>query len=516
MLARNVTPIPLVRTNRAALDPRGPLSPVGHILQTTKRGQYLPVRRSTAAAPAVAAAEAAPVDAPAAPAKPAGAKPAVAPKARVQRDVPSLAVSSQATIYGCCGLFDLCGDRDLMSLSFQGADPLLDWIGWERTDVCRIKKNFISWVRPAYSGSTATAGYVADPCADPNGVDWGVCDFTLEDFARLRRQGPVREVTKDGLRLCEAQPRYRLDGTPITNDDEYDMRIITEVIMQDLKRMLISGNATSAGQFDGLNRLVKTGYTRADGKFCRSMDSIVINWNSNTLSGGAGETWNGAAIGTGYNFVDVLIAVLNQIRQRIRWAPALAAQPLQTGDIVLAMPSAYIDCLLNFYTCWRVCPGVAYNENNLNSFDARTFRDRLNGGMFGVGQIVLDGFTVPILPYDYGLLTGPNRFDAFLLTGSVGNVKTLSGQYNDMTRAADLRPDRYTATDGGRTLLYWQDDHTCEKRIVQMEPRLLNWAPFLQARFQNLRCAIPGPVQGQDPTETSFYPETSFLPAVCL
>lgn len=444
------------------------------------------------------------------------AQPNQAPQARVQRDAQTaLSVSSLATIYGCCGLFDMCSDRDLMSLSFQGSDPFLDWIGWERTDVCTIIKNFISYTRPEYDGGNPTNGYVSDPCADPKGVDWGTCDFELTDFARLRRWGPTRDITKTGIRLCEAAPRYRLDGTPITDDREYDMRVTTEVLIQDLRRMLVSGNKLTTGQFDGLERLVKTGYTSRDGTNCQAMNSIVLNWGGAQLSSTTGVTWNGSALASGYTFIDVLLNVYRNIRQRIAMSPVLAAQPLQVGDIVLAMPSSFIDCLLNHYTCWRVCAGSQYNENNLDSLEARNFRDGLSGGLFGAGRIFLHGFEIPIVPYDYGLIKSPTRFDAYLLTGSVGNVKLLQGQYNDMNYAAGVRPDRFAVTDGGRVLTYSQDDHTCEKRVVEMQPRLLNWAPWAQVRMQNLRCTPVGPVISSDPTETSFYPLQSFDSATC-
>lgn len=448
-------------------------------------------------------------------AKPAKPAAAAAPQARVTRDVSGLAVSSLATIYGCCGLFDLCSDRDLMSFSFQGSEPFLDWIGWERTDVCRIKKSFISYTRPAYSGQTPSVGYVSNPCDDPNGVDYGVCDFTLEDFGRLRRQGPTREITKTGLRLCETAPRYRLDGTPITNDREYDMRVATEVLLQDLKRMIVDGNATTAGQFDGLERTIKTGYTSADGTNCQAMNSIVINAGGLSLTNTAGWTWNGTALASGFNFIDVLLNVYRNIQQRIRMSPVLASQQQQVGDMVLVMPSSFIDCILNAFTCWRVCNGTQYNEAVLNTLEGRNFRDSLSGGMFGAGHLTLHGFEIPILPYDYGLIKSPTRFDAYLLTGSIGNVKLLQGQYNDMNYAATQRPDRYAVTDGGRVLTYSQDDHTCEKRIVEMEPRFLNWAPWAQARFQNLRCTPVGPVISADPTETSYYPLQSFDSATC-
>ena len=232
------------------------------------------------------------------------------------------------------------------------------------------------------------------------------------------------------------------------------------------------------------------------------------------MNGGAGITWNGTAVAATFNFIDVLLAVYRRIRARIEMAPALAAQAMQPGDMVLVMPSAFIDCLLNAFTCWRVCPGVAFNESNLDSERARNYRDSLNGGMFGAGRIYLHGFEVPILPYDWGLINSATNFDAYLLTGQIGNVKLINGQYNDMAYAATKRADRYNVTDGGRLLQYYQSDHTCEKIIEEMQPRLLMWAPWAQARLQSISCATPlGPIS-PDP-DSQWFVESSFSLANC-
>lgn len=435
----------------------------------------------------------------------------------------ALTVDSRGTIYGCCGLFDLCSDQDLMSLSLEGTSKFLDWIGWEISDVCRIRKNFVSWVRPAYSDGAATSGYVSDPCGDAEGVDWGVCDFTLEDFGAIRRKTPVRNVTKNtGLRLCEAQPRYRLDGSPIVDDLEYDMRITVEGIVQDLKRAIVSGTKLTAGSFDGLQALVQTGYKNSDGHLCQLMDSIVIDWNANSLNGGAGMTWNGSPIGAAFNFIDVLLAAYRRIRQRISWAPALASMDMVPGDMVIVGPTHFIQCLLDAYTCWSVCP-TAQDLTNLvaaiqmtDTLEARRFRESLNGGMFGDGAITLDGFTIPCVAYDWGLTEGTLN-DVYLLTGQIGNQKLLNGQLNDMRYAAQHQATagKYAYTDGGRFLTWAEFDGTCLQRFVEQQPRLLCWAPWAQVRFEDVKCTRPGGYISPDPTNTSFFPETSFRGVVC-
>jgi len=438
---------------------------------------------------------------------------AILPDATKEKERQALTLSDLATIYGCCGLFDMCADEDLMSLHFAGTEPFMDWLGWIATNICLIRKEFIAWMRP---DADCSEGFLANPCEDPEGVEWGKCDFTLEDFGRLRRGGPVRDVTKNDVRYCERQPRYRLDGTPVTDDREYDARVITEVVVQDLRRYIVTGNVATAGQFDGLQRLARNGYTNANGTACQMMDSIVVNWNSNAMAGGAGITWNGAAVGANWNFVDVLLSVYRRIRSRLRWSPPLRAQPLGVGDIVLVMPDFLVQCLLDHYTCWRVCDGSEFNPVAIQSYEARTFRDKLLGGQFGGGRIWLDGFEIPIIPYDWELINGPTTGDIYFLTGAVGNVKVIHGEYNNMATVPDGYPEGdYYYTDGGRLLGWLERDHTCIQQILEMQPRLLCWAPWAQARFQNVRCAIPGGPLSPDPCAESYFPLDSFSVAQC-
>jgi len=439
-----------------------------------------------------------------------------------------LTLSTAATIGGCCGLFDLCSDVDVLSLS-MASEPFMDWLGWEKSAVCEIRKNFITYSRAEASQGAMTSGYVSDPCGDSHGAEWGTCDFLLEGFGRLRRHTPTRDITKVGLKLCELQPRYRLDGSPITDDLEFDMRIVVEAIMQDLYRLMITGNhtvGTDDGLWDGLQQLINTGYVNTHGERCCSMDSIVVDWNGNNMcdatAAGHGTTWNGVALATGWRFVDVLLAVYRRIRNRIKMAPALNA-PLQVGDMVLVMPNAWAQCLLDCFTCWSVCPQNFNTDGTttsplvfLNSFEGRNFRNQLNGGMFGAGRIYLDGFEIPIMPYDWSMFTGGSRnADAYLLTNKIGGQRLIQGQYNDMSVAASKRPGWSDYTDGGKFLTWLNSDETCDERQVEFQPRLLAWAPWAQARFIDLNCNMPGGPISADPWNLSFYPECSFTQDTC-
>lgn len=423
-------------------------------------------------------------------------------KQRASQDVGNLVVDSNPSIFGCSPLFDICTDAALMSLSFEGTAPFLDWIGWERTSVCVIKKAFLNFVRPEQADGVCTPGWLANPCADANSIEEDYCDFTLTDFARLRRESKVRDITKIGLRYCDVQPRYRLDGTPITDQMEYDFRIAMEVLLQDLKKMVVNGQNSTPGQFDGLEALVATGYADSDGSLCPMMDSIVVDWNDNDMDGGAGITWNGVAVGNTWSFIDVLMAAYRRIKHRIRLAPALAAQRMNVGDMVLVIPDEFAGCVLDAFTCWSVCGNdwIVFLQSNQ---ETRTFRNSLNGGAFGAGRIFIDNFEIPIMPYDWGLIQSGATFDTYLLTGAVGNVKLIQGQYNDMSLVPP-KSSLFAATDGGRFLTYLQADNTCEKQVVEMQPRMLMWAPWAQARFMDVVCERPGGVISADPCSDYF------------
>ncbi len=411
-----------------------------------------------------------------------------------------LTVNTDPALFGCNPLFEICGDGDLMSLSFASSQPFLDWIGWERTQLCRVLKNFITFVRADKNlQGTGSNGWLSDPCGDPNGVEVDICDFELEDFGRLRRAGPVRDITKTEIKYCVNQPRYRLDGSPITDQREYDMRVATEVLIQDLCRLIIEGNSSTGGQFDGFEQLIKTGYTDSQGRECPLMDSIIVDWDGQLLDASNGATWNGDEIPDGTSFIDVLLQAYRVIKHRIAMSPALSVQQMRVGDMVLLLPHSFIPCILDLFTCWSVC-----DENiTINSLEARRFRDGLNGGLYGSGRIFLEGFEIPIMPFDFGLISSINIFDAYLLTGAVGNVKIIQGQYNDMAPVAQKRSDRY-ATDGGRLLTWSEDDQTCEKQIVEIQPRIFSWAPWAQARFEDLACNMPGGVFSDDPWDQYF------------
>lgn len=400
-------------------------------------------------------------------------------------------------------------ENELMTLSYGGRMGLMDLFNWSTSDVYTKTFNFLTYVRPAYSTGSPTAGHLSDPCADPNGIDFGTSQITLDGFGRYGRMGPTREILK-ATRYCETDPRYRLDGRLITSEFEWDLAFILDVLRQDLFRHIVTGNASTPGQFDGLQQWINTGYDSS------MLDSYVVNWAGNDIdgTGGGTKTLNGNNLPAGTHLINLLLELFRRFRQRITWSPTLATQELNGRNMVLVLPTFLASCLLDAFTCWSVCEGGEFNPVNLMTYEARNFRDSLNGGRYGGGFIRLDGQVIDLFPYDWGTINGTDRGDIYFLTLSVGNQQLWEGETLDAgAAAAEMQREghnEYFSTDGGRIIGVTEVDNLCRTTKAWIRPRLINRAPWLQARISNVECTrILAPIS-PDPTESSFYPLSSF------
>lgn len=425
----------------------------------------------------------------------------------VQRLTLATGVPDNPFIADATPFFARCED-ELMSLHFGGRMGLLDLFNWSISDEYTKTFNFITYLRPEYSSGNPTAGHLTDPCADPSSYDFGTAAITLEGFGLYGRAAPTRYILKP-TKFCKTDPVYRIDGSAVDSEFEWDLRFVTDVLKQDLYRHIITGNADTGGQFDGLQQWINTGYESA------ILDSMVVNWAGNSIGVGGGGTitLNGTTI-TPTHLIDLILAIVRRFRQRIAWSPMLATERENGVDVVLVMPTFLAECLLDAFTCWSVCEGGEYNPVNLMTYEARNFRDSLNGGRYGGGFIRLDGQVIDIFPYDWETIHGVNRGDIYILTRSVGSQQLWEGEHLSAGAASSFMGQRgheeYFSFDDGRIIGVVEADNLCYKTKAWIRPRLVNRAPWLQARIMNVQCnRILDPLS-PDPTDTSWYPVTSF------
>jgi len=422
----------------------------------------------------------------------------------------SLTLSTMPSLApGCCGLFSLGGENDLLTLVLPD-EPFLVWMGWKPNNECDQFVKMITYVSGAgTSGGTVSTPYAA-ACDNGNGVEFGTCEILLPDKGRLKRVGPVRDLTINNLKMWEGYPVYAKDGTQITDEIAWST-IMTGIAMQDdIKRSIFEANASSTNQFAGFESLINLGYRDVrSGRLCSAMDSIVLDWSSNTI---AHEI-------NGFDLIDYLIDIVRRIKTRAAWSKLGS---IGYGDMVIVTTTQIATCMLDVFTCWSVCPGAEFNPTNLSTYEARQFRNSLNGGLFGMGQITIDGVPIPLLAYDWLTSTytpgGAQVSDLYVMVRQIGATPILWGQYIDMrqpaARFSEVAEQHYKATDDGKFLSYWKTDNECIQNTVVFRPNIYIKAPWAQARIQNVACTRPLAPILPDPSK-SGYPEHYLTPAVC-
>lgn len=240
---------------------------------------------------------------------------------------------NHTTLYGCTGLFGLCGPDEVVGLALTD-DKLIEWMGWQSSSVCEQFIKFLTYADVTGTADGTPSTTAGAPCDDPPVSEKGTFEIFLGDKGLLRIAGLPIELTKIGERKCDKQPTYTLplpgapNGVRIDNDLDFEAIISAEALKADLSRLLITGDKDTAYEFDGLQQLVNTGYVDIKtGATNSGIDSTIVAW--------ANDNMNGAVNGLG-NLIATVIALVRRIKHRV----ALTGRGnIALGDMVLVMPT---------------------------------------------------------------------------------------------------------------------------------------------------------------------------------
>lgn len=391
------------------------------------------------------------------------------------------------------GLFALCGDNDIISLLIRD-EGFLRWLRWSPNNFVTRPVKMLSWIGPEGTAEhNVTAGWLADDCEVPNSVEFGKCEI---DFAKglLGRCGQDISAITLGERYCDKEPIYRLDGSTINNDAEWQAAIAGMVLRDDVSELLVTGNKVTAGQFDGLENLVDDDYyDYRTGLRCSHADSIVVDWNNAALTD--------------------LPSLIAEIVARIRYR-AKGIGGVNPADMVIMTTSHVRDCIVDTYACEQPCgTGSAGNPITVITSDAIAQRNRyLTGGQYGDGFISVNGIPISFLINDWLPITscGADAWgsDVYILTRQVGPRQVMFGEFQDLRVAAGelnrVFGGGHRVTDGGRFLLYGRKDELCFNECIVTRPSLVVSAPWAQARIANVCCGSQLPPLSPDPDSQYF------------
>lgn len=417
--------------------------------------------------------------------------------------------------YGCTGLFDPCANNNLISLSMCGVDPFMDALGWTASTICRHIQPYLTWAGDAALAGGAPgavvppSGIIADCCDDRPPIAYGTCEYEIEGFGHLGNSGGTICIYDD-LQECATTPaRRRLDGTVVDSNVEFRALLAAEVILQTLRWMIVHGDSTIPGHFDGLNNIIITGRTDRQGNPCPAMDSMLVTWNDgcyNELDATWTDSRGDQTIPAGNNIIDVIYCMWKQCMKRKKMSPMLAAQGTSIGDMFIAGDPEKLECLLDCLTCKVKCQvGDSPNEV-LWEPQSQEFLESLRGGnndFYGFGFLRYKNMRIPLVGADY---LGD---DLYFITRRSGSMEMLFGEYQDMANLRSLNEfngSDFSSSDDGRFLHYMQHDNTCLSPVMDMRPRIQYPGSWCQGRIIGFQCDMGiDCVPSCNPWSTDFY-----------
>lgn len=404
------------------------------------------------------------------------------------KEFEGMADPASVSIYGRNSIFDPCVAGDVFGLQVE-TSGLMQWLGWRANKFYQRRVDFITWMGTIGTAAGTAVTSAIGPCENPPKWQYGKAGYYLTHQSWYGQGGDSLDPHTIVQDRCETSPRYRINGQIITDDVEWQLKGIMNVIQQSVRRDIIHGDHQNEFEMNGLNAMIKQGYVDDNNQPTPQLDSTMLNWDGDTLDGDA----------NGYgNFFNMLDEVVTDIEYKSQ-----SQGTINEDDMVLSTSRFMATALLDGYACYTTCGVTSNNDITDQALRAaqRAERRALNAGPLydgrsAVGYIPLkSGRRLPIIVEDtYNITNEGNQVyssDIHLLTRAIGGNEVLYGEYMDLRlwENAIRRQDRgFTGrTDqAGRFAIKGRELNFCWDIIVGTSPELYLSAPWAQARFSNV------------------------------
>jgi len=409
---------------------------------------------------------------------------------------------SGKVIYSGEGLFHVCTKNSLINASVNGPG-IANWLNWKPTIYKYNQSGILVWAgkdpREDYTPPDTTCGW----CETGN---YGFCEFRwcLGEYCVSTLP---RKVTDLGLRVCEAHPIYRIhgnitdamgnvvypSGSLIEDDDEWGLVVAANQIATIIGREMWAGTGVMVGvhrEMLGLMSQINNGWADLLGTDCPGADPDVKDFDYNCI----GDLYSGRSI---CEYVEYLV------RNAVWRAVGAGLGTIAQGDMAIWSYPDIADHLVRAWECCmaQTCEPMAGTTNvnlNIDALDvlARRRAQGFINNIYQAGTINVQGMQIPV----FGDLNIPHTVDGdhkiadvYLLVKRVGGMEVLYGEYQDFeqtmpARVTAGRPGVFRTSDGGRWAWAFNNETYCYAENLEIKPRVVVAAPFLQGRIQNV-CA---------------------------
>lgn len=276
-----------------------------------------------------------------------------------------------------------------------------------------------------------------------------------------------------------------------------------------LERVLVQGSAALAytatqlgftKEFNGVEQLVKTGYTDVGGATCPAADSTVINWGNANIgdSIGSGDTRTIHEVIT-----DAYYAKQDDLPEQIGMA-GFNGFFLMRKELFRELVYQ-IACTYATYRC-----GSTARRESGDAMALNQLRLDMQRGQY----LLIDGVEVPVIFSDgiprNRVAANTYESDLFFLPASFGGDPLLRLEYFDMgnpyaTELANFAGGNdYAVLNNGMYALTERHNGFCREILVAAQMRLILETPFLAFRVDNIQFAYRAPTRDAYPDESLY------------
>lgn len=359
---------------------------------------------------------------------------------------------------------------------------------------------------PILTGLTATTGTEnTTACADaPIVGSLKVCNQTFV-FGRQSRESQVLQVDRVGQVINRGEFTDNvLIGKPLEDTNaigpvnwnrllqselEKKMGELFIGYARDFARNLYDGNPSSTAgntgyqEYAGLDILINTNKRDAiTGIACPAADSTVVNFNGTNIS---------TSGNTIYSYMAATYNKMVRLSQQTGMDPVEWALVMRWGaffELTAIWPCVYATA--------RCATGDIVRTSSLE--EQTKFRDESRNGMY----LLIEGKPVPIIIDDSIIETVPGAIgtyesDIYMVPLKASGTDITYLEYFNMQPEAIAAANAmaptgsFAALSGGRFLLHRKPpSNECVQVRITERPRLMLIAPFLAARFTNVRYTI--------------------------
>lgn len=394
-----------------------------------------------------------------------------------------------SALFGPENPFDVCMRHDFgYGIWSRNTPTLWDWLNPALIpDQNVLKIPVYDWRNQLTAGIGSDDDWCAVPSYTPANLKGCEIDYCF-DPNRYYYSGRQTLTPRDLQNICFQQPTFRLDGTQITDQEDWEQFRMFAAMRDSIYREIVVGDSYTPA---GANTTPEDGVVYFFENFAARHPELTSTCATELSPVDVDLTGV-----TCENILEKIYDRIFELEYKVGSLVGGAQVPEEYYALVMSYQTA--ECLLRCQSCINLCGSVVLPMEMFTPAGRAVFytdyNNRMKGGMFGGGFFELrDGRKISIIR-DVNV---PDDEFYLLVKGWTGGAPNSSGlkvainNWSEWARTQRAGAGVYSELLGNGSMIYFvTPSGVCQTAHVRWNWRLFSNAPWLQTRFTNVDCDL--------------------------